>query len=174
MWGFYGWLWLILLFVGGIYAILELITRKSQDGRLLLGTISPLQGFTGATLMIMSVLNLLWHGFGHYDKSAQLMLFPNLPYPPTEIKNWIEVLQYYREDLKTILFSEIVFIIVIITGILLGLLGTLRLLHTFRILREPQIENLVNKLLFLKALLGIIAIVSGILLVIFGTIRPFL
>ncbi|RPJ07321.1 MAG: hypothetical protein EHM28_07550 [Spirochaetaceae bacterium] len=141
MWTWYGWIWLASLFVGGLLALSEIISKKNKEAGELVQKLSAFQGYIGVGLIVFSVLNLIW------NLSILIAAIPQIP------------------------VSAIIFIVALFAGIILGIMESIGLLKSFNIISAEVLDNISSKLMLFKVPLGIICVCASLYLAIWGIIQ---
>jgi hypothetical protein len=137
-WTWYGWIFLISLLIAGIYALAELIAKKSAEAGGMIEKVSGLQGYVGIGLIVFS----LW----------------NLFYILGSVGGLIQVLP----------LTGIILIAALIVGILLGVFESIDLFKSWKILNEEVVTKVKGKLVVIKTPLGLIAVIASLYLILWG------
>jgi hypothetical protein len=140
MFSWYGWIFIVSLFVGGLYALAEMIGKKNKAAGDLIVKIGFLQGYVGVGLIVFSILNLIFE--------------------LSEIGLWM---QNYP-------LSEIIYLLSLLVGLVIGVLSAIDLLRSYKIVKEEVVNNIKAKLLMIKVPLGIAAIAVSLYLAVWGIV----
>ena len=140
-WTWYGWLFLLSLLVGGAYAIVDLIKNKNPKAGEIVEKVAAYQGYLGLGLILFSAWNL------------------------------ILMLKDISIFLRFVPVTSIVLLAALVTGLLLGLLESLGILGSWKVMNQDTLTKIEQKLSGIKIPLGFVAIGTSIYLILAGIIR---
>ena len=134
------WVFLIALLAAGIFAILDLIKKQSKEAGEVLEKITPYAGYIGIGLIVFSIWNLF------------------------------DVLRVFGLFIQVLPLTTIVLLAGLIGGVLLGIMQSLGLLKSWKILNEEAGTKVEGKLIPFRIPLGFIAIISSLYMIVFGIV----
>ena len=129
------------MLIGGLFAIIELVKKRSPQAAEVISKISGFQGYIGAGIIVFSIWNL------------------------------VQLFRGIRVMFKFFPVSTVFLLVALITGLLLGVLQSIDLARSFKKLPEDKLKLIDTKLSKIRIPLGFCAIVTSIYLALAGIIH---
>jgi hypothetical protein len=139
-WTWYGWIFLVSLLIAGIFALAELIAKKNKEAGELIAKVAAFQGYVGIGLIVFSIWNLF------------------------------AILGSVGGLLSSLPLTGIILIAALIAGVLLGVLESIDLFKSWKLLNEEAVDKVKGKLVVIKTPLGLIGIIASLYLILWGVV----